>query len=495
MAGGSTTRVKHDASSLKIFRNPKIAFAFGLILADALLVALIIKYVPYTKIDWDAYMAQVSGFLGGERDYKNLKGDTGPLVYPAGFLYLYSAIQYITGGKVYSAQILFGVLYIINLAIILFIYVKTNVVCSDIVLWSLRVSTLPSVRKFKALQTQLPWWALSLLCLSKRVHSIFVLRLFNDCFAMTLLHAAIALLLYQRWNLGLIVFSTAVSIKMNVLLYAPPLLLLLLKAMSIGGVISALAGAALMQILLGLPFIASHPIAYISRSFNLGRVFIHFWSVNFKFIPEPLFVSKGFAVSLLIAHLVFSNCKNSNGETIALRLEELISLWIVGLTGACISRWKYLADASFANVFLCLVLCRPEGGLFNFLHSKYVSLKLKFALSSSSSSSFRILKKEYIVTTMFVGNFIGIVCARSLHYQFYSWYFYSLPYLLWKTSFHTLLRLILFIGVELCWNVYPSNIYSSFLLLCLHLIILWGLWSAPPEYPYVEDKPSSRKNK
>lgn len=27
-----------------------------------------------------------------------------------------------------------------------------------------------------------------------------------------------------------------------------------------------------------------------------------------------------------------------------------------------------------------------------------------------------------IATTMFVGNFIGIVCARSLHYQFYSWW-------------------------------------------------------------------------
>ena len=30
---------------------------------------------------------QVNGFMEGERDYSNLKGNTGPLVYPAGFLY------------------------------------------------------------------------------------------------------------------------------------------------------------------------------------------------------------------------------------------------------------------------------------------------------------------------------------------------------------------------------------------------------------------------
>ncbi|KAL9384994.1 hypothetical protein Peur_022004 [Populus x canadensis] len=431
----------------QIFKNPKAAFALALIFMDALLVALIIAYVPYTKIDWDAYMSQVTGFLGGERDYTNLKGDTGPLVYPAGFLYIYSAIRFITGGEVYPAQILFGILYIINLSIVIFIYVKTEV---------------------------LPWWALILLSLSKRVHSIFVLRLFNDCFAMTLLHAALAMLLYQKWHLGLILFrlciyflceefdikyryvtiyvcvcvlcSGAVSIKMNVLLYAPPLLLLMLKAMNIYGVISALACAALVQILVGLPFLVSHPIAYISRAFNLGRVFIHFWSVNFKFIPEPVFVSKQFAISLLIAQL--------------------------GLLAA-FAHYKW---------------CRHEGGLFKFLHSKVTS-----ALSSSSSSGLKILKEEHIMTTLFAGNFIGIVCARSLHYQFYSWYFYSLPYLLWKTHFPTLLRLVLFVGVEFCWNVYPSNNYSSALLLCLHLLILWGLWSAQSEYPDVEEKLSTRK--
>ncbi|TYJ22732.1 hypothetical protein E1A91_A08G144900v1 [Gossypium mustelinum] len=77
---------------------------------------------------------------------------------------------------------------------------------------------------------------------------------------------------------------------------------------------------------------------------------------------------------------------------------------------------------------------------------------------------------------MFVGNFIGIIFARSLHYQFYSWYFYSLPHLLWITPFPTLHRVLIFVGIELCWIVFPSNLYSSLLLLCLHLLILCGLW-------------------
>ncbi|XP_028548300.1 dol-P-Man:Man(5)GlcNAc(2)-PP-Dol alpha-1,3-mannosyltransferase-like [Dendrobium catenatum] len=92
---------------------------------------------------------------------------------------------------------------------------------------------------------------------------------------------------------------------------------------------------------------------------------------------------------------------------------------------------------------------------------------------------------------MFVGNFIGIICARSLHYQFYSWYFFSLPFLLWKTPFPTIIRLLLFAGVEFCWNVYPSTSFSSLILLFLHLAILWGLWISPTEQPIAEKESCS----
>ena len=40
--------------------------------------------MPYTEIDWVAYMQEVGGVISGERDYSLLKGNTGPLVYPAG---------------------------------------------------------------------------------------------------------------------------------------------------------------------------------------------------------------------------------------------------------------------------------------------------------------------------------------------------------------------------------------------------------------------------
>lgn len=56
---------------------------------------LIINFRGYTEVDWEAYMAQSQGFLEGDWNYTNLKGPSGPLVYPAGFLYIFSVFYYI----------------------------------------------------------------------------------------------------------------------------------------------------------------------------------------------------------------------------------------------------------------------------------------------------------------------------------------------------------------------------------------------------------------
>ncbi|WKX92999.1 hypothetical protein Q1695_010766 [Nippostrongylus brasiliensis] len=84
---------------------------------------------------------------------------------------------------------------------------------------------------------------------------------------------------------------------------------------------------------------------------------------------------------------------------------------------------------------------------------------------------------------LFSANLIGISFARSLHYQFYSWYYHQLPFLLFWDSSRTsdrptltfvvsiLMKALVLVGVEICWNVYPSTVASAFLNL-YHISIL-----------------------
>ncbi|KAG0226866.1 Lethal(2)neighbour of tid protein [Mortierella sp. GBA43] len=97
-----------------------------LFLGEILLNVAIIKKIPYTEIDWIAYMQEVSGYLKGETDYMKLRGDTGPLVYPAGFVYIYSALYYLTdmGKNILIGQWIFMGLYLLTLVIVFAIYAK-----------------------------------------------------------------------------------------------------------------------------------------------------------------------------------------------------------------------------------------------------------------------------------------------------------------------------------------------------------------------------------
>jgi alpha-1,3-mannosyltransferase len=182
---------------------PQLALA--MLLAEAVVGHLIIQYVPYTEIDWSTYMQQVSLFKAGERDYVQIRGDTGPLVYPAGFLYVFSVLHSLTDGgeNIRRAQYIFLGFYLATIATVLAIYYRARV---------------------------MPPWATVFLLVSKRLHSIYMLRMFNDGVAMMLLFMAVYLFARQRWRWGCVLFSFAVSIKMNVLLFAPALFFLLLQS-------------------------------------------------------------------------------------------------------------------------------------------------------------------------------------------------------------------------------------------------------------------------
>lgn len=41
-------------------------------------------------------MQEVKSYLMGERNYEKMYGDTGPLVYPAGFVYIFSMLYWLT---------------------------------------------------------------------------------------------------------------------------------------------------------------------------------------------------------------------------------------------------------------------------------------------------------------------------------------------------------------------------------------------------------------
>jgi alpha-1,3-mannosyltransferase len=89
---------------------------------------------------------------------------------------------------------------------------------------------------------------------------------------------------------------------MSILLYLPGLLVVLFRR---GGLLWTLLHSTLIgltQVLLALPFLREDALAYLQGAFNLQRVFLYKWTVNWKFVQEETFLSSSWANSLLIGH-------------------------------------------------------------------------------------------------------------------------------------------------------------------------------------------------
>ncbi|KAI9479094.1 dolichyl-P-Man:Man(5)GlcNAc(2)-PP-dolichol alpha-1,3-mannosyltransferase [Coemansia sp. RSA 989] len=367
--------------------------ALAVLVLEAGLNYAIIQHVPYTEIDWRAYMQEVKGVMDGERNYLKLHGDTGPLVYPAGFVWFYGALRIVTGETVRSAQYIFMAVYLATLAIVLAIYKRV----------------------------QVPPIFLVLLVLSKRLHSIYVLRLFNDTVAMLPAYAAVLAMSsrYMRWS-G-VLLSTGISIKMNVQLMLPGAAYVWWRTGGARMVIMQLVAVVLVQGIVAMPFLTSYPYEYLARAFEYTRQFDFTWTVNWRFIGQQIFASQEWAKGLLAVHAGL-----------------LVTL--------ATTVWPQLSGRSLSAV-----------------------------IAEGFSQRNRHVEAREIAVVMFSANFVGIVCARSLHYQFYSWYAHSLPLLLWYTQLRPAMVLVLWMAVEFAWNVYPSTNLSSLVLLVAHLFITAGI--------------------
>lgn len=271
-----------------------------------------------------------------------------------------------------------------------------------------------------------------MLILSKRLHSIFVLRLFNDCFAVFFLWVAIYTFQRRIWTLGSMAYSFGVGIKMSLLLPLPAIGIMLFLVRGVQGSLKQAWLMAQLQIVLAFPFLPANALGYLSRAFEFSRQFLFKWTVNWRFVGEKTFLSREFSITLLVGH---------------------ISALLIFLT----TRWLKPAEKPVTEL------------IGNALKMKEPLGKMQHAVSIRISPN-------YILTSILTANAIGMLFARSLHYQFYAYTALATPFLLWRAGLHPVLQYSLWAAQEWAWNVYPSTDMSSGVVVGIQFVTVVAMW-------------------
>lgn len=402
----------------------------------SILSKVVLNIVPYTEIDFSSYIQQIKLVKDGEFDYKKIEGDTGPIVYPAGFVHIYKILYDLTdeGSDITKGQVFFS--YLLTATNLLVTLVYRNV-------------------------TGMVPWAMGFLVISKRLTSIYVLRLFNDCFTsffmvVTVLLLQVASSLYKKrgakisfgiTTVSAVFYSFAISTKMNALLYSPAFFIVsfFLCGENLGKLLVVIIALVISQVVVGWQFLlplsfdqesAAIRWNYISQAFDFQRRFIYKWTVNWKFVPEEIFSSTTFANFLLLGHF---------------------------LTLAC---------------FFCTRVLSP--GITKKPIHKLLIFSFRKPFSNSINLGNLFIEEKHgaglILSTFCMTNLIGVLFSRTLHYQFLSWYYWQFPYMLYKAGWGLIVSCVIWVIHEATWNVFPSTPLSSLLLVTVLFQIIVANW-------------------
>lgn len=271
-----------------------------------------------------------------------------------------------------------------------------------------------------------------MLILSKRLHSIFVLRLFNDCFAVFFLWVAIYFSQKRLWTFSSLIYSWGLGIKMSLLLALPALGVILFLARGVGAGFKQAWLMGQLQVIISFPFLRAGPLLYLSRAFEFSRQFLFKWTVNWRFVGENTFLSRGFSIALLAGHI------------------GTLLLFIT-------TRWLRPAERSITDLISEALNFREPCG------------KMQHAISIR-------INANYILTVILTAITIGMLFARSLHYQFYAYIAWATPFLLWRAGVHPVLQYGLWAAQEWAWNVYPSTDASSMVVVGSLLVTVVSVW-------------------
>ena len=184
------------------------------------------------------------------------------------------------------------------------------------------------------------------------------------------------------------------------------------------------------QITLAFPFLPANAKGYLARSFELTRQFLFKWTVNWRFVGEETFLSKEFSITLIAVHLTL-------------------------LVAFALTRWTRPSGLSIPALISTAIKPLPP--------------KAQQMISLNVTSSF-------ILTSTLTSMAIGMLCARSLHYQFYAYIAWSTPLLLWKGGLHPILIYVVWGAQEWGWNVFPSTNTSSIVVVGCMVVQVVSVW-------------------